>query len=109
MRPDLNPADVVAWLRGHARECSETADRIERAFAGALGRSTQQISASDLPLNERIRKLLSDGKARRSADIARILGVSENEVTKVVASNGTIERRERGWIGLVNESEVIHG
>lgn len=106
MATDLNPNDVVTWMREQARRFTEMADQIEKTFKTSHSGATP-IVAQSLPLSERIRNLLTDGKARRSPGIAKALNVSKAQVEKIVRDNGLLKRNERGWITLVDdESEV---
>jgi hypothetical protein len=100
MATDLNPDDVVAWMRDRARVFIDMADEIEKTFKTSHSAPPAPPVAS-VPLSERIHKLLTDGKARRAPHIAKELGVSLPQVRKIVENNGLLSRNERGWITIV--------
>lgn len=102
MATDLNPNDVVEWMRERARAFIEMADEIEKTFKTSHSVSSVP-PATSVPLPERIRNLLADGKARRAPHIAKALGVPAGQVRKIVEGNGLLKRNERGWITLVKE------
>jgi hypothetical protein len=100
MATDLNPNDVVAWMREQAQRFTEMADHIEKAFK--ISHSVPHATpAPSIPLPERIRELLTDGKARRAPHIAKELGVPVRQVQANVQGNRLLKRNERGWITLV--------
>jgi len=99
MATDLNPNDVVMWMREQAQWFTEMADRIEKAFKTSHSAPSAPPSPS-VPLSDRIHKLLGDGKARRAPDIAKDLSVPLSQVRKIVENNGLLTRNERGWITM---------
>ncbi len=81
------------------------ADQIEETFSGG---NKPNVSAPphQVPLNERIRDLLMDGKARRAQQIADELDVPEDSIRAEIDKNKTLERNERGWITLAGIDEM---
>ncbi len=108
MSANLNPADVVAWMREQAKRFTEMADQMEATFKlnGRPDRAT--ATATLVKLEDRIRDLISDGSSRRQGQVAHELRVSSNAVVGAVDRDPRLTRNARGWISL-QESEVNDG
>ena len=103
MTGDLNPQDVVVWMRSQAKKFSDMADEIERTF-----RLCGQNGSLQGALVQRIATLLSDRKARRASQIAQEIQTPERQVRNAVAhSNGALTMNERGWITCSVDSTYV--
>lgn len=100
MPDSLSPATVAAWMRSQAARFNEMADEIEATF-NMNGRPPSVGRTPSGTTTDRVRQLLSDGKARRPATIANELGLKETSVIGVVTQpNSGLVRNERGWVTL---------
>lgn len=101
---NLTAETVAEWLRAQARKFAEMAESVESAFATRNGKVTStasevQDSVPPPKNSERMKALLSDGRARRPAEMAIELGLNETLVRKIVANrNDLFSINERGWI-----------
>ena len=98
MEPNLNPAQVAAWMRGQAKRFADMATEIEQTFN--LNGSRPVLD--EMPVSKGlIQDLLSDGRSRRVAQIAEELNLPEVTIIAAIRKSVDITRNERGWFSLV--------
>ncbi len=108
METNLSPAEIVAWLRGRAKQFSDMADTIEQPVRSngrkpTVEKHTQVGSFDDSATTGRVADLLLDGKARRVTKIASDLSINEGVVNIIIERHADMfNRNERGW-GTLNQ------
>ena len=106
MDTNLGPLEIVAWLRGRAKQFGDMADTIEATFVSngraAIPKPNVRIGSFDTEATTgSIASLLGDGKARRPSQIASELEMDDGVIDIVLQRNENLfKRNERGWVTL---------
>lgn len=98
MTPNLNPSEVVAWMREQAQQFNKMAEQLESTFNLNGHHSPELDESSKVSLEDLIINLLQDQTSRRVTTIAKDLGLSERAVDRSVRRSQRLQRNERGWI-----------
>ena len=98
MPANLNPADIAAWMRQRGRRFIEMAEEIEQTFK-VNGHAQPPTGDETNGAKSSIRQLLSDGKSRRTGQIAQDLRLAEETVRAIIdATDSEFTCNERGWV-----------